>query len=158
MDLCCRSIVGQAVPWRVDARGRSQAGVLPYRPMFGKLLLTAAVVLGAYLVIRARMQRGRETAASPSATPREPLVPPGTLKIIAYGLVVVMASGSLLWMYLDYQAGREVVTVRVINANTGEATTYMARRSGVRGRQFTTLDGRPVTLSDVDRMELGAGR
>jgi len=71
---------------------------------------------------------------------------------------VVMVSGSLLWMYLDYQAGREVVTVRIINANTGDATTYMARRADVRGRQFTTLDGRPVTLSDVDRMELGAGR
>jgi hypothetical protein len=61
-------------------------------------------------------------------------------------------------LYLDYQAGREVVSVRVINANTGEATTYMARRADVRGRSFTTLDGRPVTLSDVDRMELGAGR
>lgn len=137
-------------------RGRDRLGVLPYRPMFGKLLLTAAVILGAYLAIRTRTQRGREVAAAPSAPPREPLVPAGTLRAVAYGLVVVMVAGSLLWLYLDYAVGREVVTVRVINANTGDATTYMARRADVRGRQFTTLDGRPVTLSDVDRMELGS--
>lgn len=126
--------------------------------MFGKIILTAAVVLGAYLAIRARMQRGREPVVDPSSPPREPLVPAGTLKAVAYGLVVVMVAGSLLWLYLDYEAGREVVTVRVINANTGDATNYMARRADVKGRQFTTLDGRPITLSDVDRMELGAGR
>jgi hypothetical protein len=125
--------------------------------MFGKLLLTAAVILGAYLAIRGRMQRARDPVPVSDAPQREPLVPPGALKAIAYGLVAVMVAGSLLWLYLDYEAGREVVTVRVINANTGEATTYMARRADVRGRQFTTLDGRPVTLSDVDRMELGTG-
>jgi multisubunit Na+/H+ antiporter MnhB subunit len=126
--------------------------------MFGKILLTAAVILGAYLVIRTRMQRSREAAAVPAAPAREPLVPAGTLKAVAYGLVVVMVAGSLLWLYLDYEAGREVVTVRIINANNGDVTTYMARRADVKGRRFTTLDGRPVTLSDVDRMELGTER
>ena len=132
--------------------------MLPYLPMFGKILLTAAVILGAYVVIRARMQRGRESAAAPAVPPPEPLVPAGTLKAVAYGLVVAMVAGSLLWLYLDYEAGREVVWVRVINANTGDVTTYRARRADVEGRRFTTLDGRPVTLADVDRMELGAGR
>lgn len=126
--------------------------------MFGKILLTAAVILGAYLVIRTRIQRGQQVAAASPEPARAPLLPPGALKAVAYGLVAVMVTGSLLWLYLGYEAGREVVTVRVINANTGDATTYMARRADVRGRQFTTLDGRPVTLSDVDRMELGAGR
>jgi hypothetical protein len=124
--------------------------------MIGKILLTAAVILGAYLVIRARIQRSREAVAEPTEPPREPLVPAGALKAVAFGLVAVMVAGSLLWLYLDYEAGREVVTVRIINANTGEATTYSARRADVKGRRFTTLDGRPITLSDVDRMELGA--
>ena len=68
------------------------------------------------------------------------------------------ARGSLLWLYLDYEAGREVVTVRVINANTGDVTTYEARRADIGGRRFTTLDGRPITLADVDRMELRTER
>lgn len=126
--------------------------------MFGKILLTAAVILGAYLAIRARMQRGpTEAAATPAPAP-EPLLPAGTAKAVSYGLVVVMVAGSLLWLYLDYEAGREVVTVRIINANTGDATAYMARRADVKGRGFTTLDGRPIRLSDVDRMEIGTAR
>jgi len=126
--------------------------------MFGKILLTLAVILGAYHVLRARMRRDRESASKPSSRPPMPLVPPGILKAIAYGLVVAMVAGSLLWLYLDYTAGREVVMVRVINATTGSVTIYEARRADVEGRRFTTLDGRPVTLADVDRMELSAGR
>jgi len=132
------------------------ADVLPYSPMFGKILLTLAVILGAYYVIRARTQHDRKPATAPPLRP--PLVPPGILKGIAYGLVVAMVAGSLLWLYLDYQSGRELVTVRVINANTGNVTTYQARRVDVQDRRFTTLDGRPVILADVDRMELSAGR
>jgi hypothetical protein len=126
--------------------------------MFGKIFLTAVVILGAYLAIRARMQRGHGPAAASPLPPRAPLVPAGPLKAVAYGLVVTMVTGSLVWLYLDYEAGREVVTVRVINASTGQVTTYQARRADVAGRGFTTLDGRPVTLANVDRMELGARR
>jgi uncharacterized iron-regulated membrane protein len=132
--------------------------VLPYRPMFGKILLTAAVILGAYLVIRARTRHTREPATAPRLRSRAPLVPAGTSKVLAYGLLALMVAGSLLWMYLDYEAGREVVTVRVINSNTGKVTTYRARQAEVNGRGFTTLDGRPITLADVDRMELRAER
>jgi hypothetical protein len=125
--------------------------------MFGKILLTLAVILGAYLVIRTRIQRGREVAAAPPP-PREPLVPATTLKAVAYGLVAVMLGGSLYWVYLDWEAGQGLVTVQVINANTGNITTYQARREDVTGRSFTTLDGRIVTLADVERMVLADGR
>ncbi len=122
--------------------------------MFGKILLTAAVMLGAYLVIRARMERSRDTDLVPAAVRREPLVPPGTMRMIAYSLVTVMIAGSLLWLYLDWEVGRDVLTVQVVNANTGDITTYQARREDVKGRHFTTLDGRRVTLADVERMVL----
>ncbi len=138
--------------------GNDPVGVLTYPPMLGKILLTVAVILGAYHVIRARLQHDREPAGAPPPRPLVPLVPPGILKAIAYGLVVAMVAGSLLWLYLDYQSGREVVRVRIINATTGSVTVYEARRADVQVRSFTTLDGRPITLADVDRMELSAGR
>ncbi|MCG6861188.1 MAG: hypothetical protein LJE70_07930 [Chromatiaceae bacterium] len=124
--------------------------------MLGKILLTAAVILGAYLVIRARMQLGREQTTAAPIRAAAPLVPPAVLRATAYGLAIAMIAGSLLWLYLDYAAGREVVTVRIINANTGDVTTYEARRSDVKDRRFTTLDGRPITLANVDRMELSS--
>ncbi len=126
--------------------------------MFGKLLLTLAVILGAYLVIRSRIQRGRAVAAASPPPVREPLIPAAALRAVAYGLVVAMVAGSLLWLYLDWEAGASVVTVQVINANTGDVTLYQARREHVEGRRFTTLDGRIVTLADVERMELAEGR
>ncbi|MEA3276860.1 MAG: hypothetical protein U9Q81_16550 [Pseudomonadota bacterium] len=126
--------------------------------MFGKLLLTAAVILGAYLVIRLRMQRGREATAAAPTPRRESLLPAGVLQAIAYGLVAVMLAGSLFWLFLDWEAEREPVTIRVINANTGDSISYQARREDVKGRHFTTLDGRRVTLADVERMELEEGR
>ena len=126
--------------------------------MFGKLLLTLAVILGAYLVIRTRIQRGRAVAAASPPPAREPLIPAAVLRAVAYGLVVAMVAGSLLWLYLDWEAGASVVTVQVINANTGDVTVYQARREQVEGRRFTTLDGRIVTLADVERMELAEGR
>ena len=102
--------------------------------MFGKLLLTLAVILGAYLVIRTRIQRGRAVAAASPPPAREPLIPAAALRAVAYGLVVAMVAGSLLWLYLDWEAGASVVTVQVINANTGDVTLYQARRGSERPR------------------------
>jgi hypothetical protein len=122
--------------------------------MLGKILLTLAVILGAYAVIRARLREGQEsTRAQPQSAP-PPLIPSGMIRAVAYALVAVMVAGSLLWLYLDWEESREVVAVQVINANTGEITTYRARRADVEGRHFTTLDGRRVTLADVERMVL----
>jgi hypothetical protein len=118
--------------------------------MIGKILLTLAVVLGAWFVIRARMTRGGPATSETHRPP--PLVPPAALRAVAYGLVAVLVAGSLMWLYLDWEAGRGLVTVRVINANTGQETSYQARREDVGGRHFTTLDGRRVNLAEVERM------
>lgn len=120
--------------------------------MFGKILLTLAVLLGAWMVIRARMARGRNPAPAPA--PGSPLLPPAAVRMVAYGLVAVMVAGSLMWLYLDWESGRGLVTVRVINANSGEETIYQAHREDVAGRHFTTVDGRRVTLAEVERMIL----
>jgi len=124
--------------------------------MLGKILLTLAVILGAWLVIRQRMERARTPAPPPGA--RRPLLPPTFVRALAYGLVTVMAAGSLLWLYLDWEAGRGLVNVRVINANTGEVTSFQARRQDIEDRQFTTLDGRRVTLAEIERMVLEDAR
>lgn len=116
--------------------------------MITKLLVTLAVIVGAWLVIRARMTRNRAAAGGPVP----PVLPPAVIRAVAYGLVAVLVGGSLLWLYLDWDAGRGLVRVRVINANTGEETSYQARREDVSPRWFTTLDGRRVNLAEVERM------
>jgi len=73
---------------------------------------------------------------------------------LAYGLLITMVSGSLLWFYFDWEEGRKVVSVQVINTNTGAIVVYQARRADMQGRQFTTLDGRRVFLAEVERLVL----
>ena len=120
--------------------------------MFGKILITVVVLVAAWLVIRKRLQAGGRTAPPPVR--HDPLIPVGVLRALAYGVVSVMIAGAGLYLVQGWVTGREAITVRVINANTGEGVTYQARREDVSGRSFRTLDGRRITLADVERMEL----
>ncbi len=86
------------------------------------------------------------------------MITAAALRAVAYGLVVAMVAGSLLWLYLDWEAGASVVTVQVINANTGDVTLYQARREHVEGRRFTTLDGRIVDPGGCGTHGVGRGQ
>ena len=121
--------------------------------MFSKIFLTLAVILGIYWVIRTRLQGGGQATGSQSPS-QPPLISRERVRASAYGLLVAMVSGSLLWLYWDWKAGRGVVSVQVINANTGAIVIYQARRADVAGRHFTTLDGRQVVLAEVERLVL----
>jgi hypothetical protein len=119
--------------------------------MFAKLLITLAVIFAAYLATRtrARQETVRHASASEPSRGPSPMV-----RAAAYALAVVMIGGSAAWLLWDWEAGREVVSVRVINTNTGQSTLYRVRSAELHGseRGFTTLDGRRVILAPVDRM------
>jgi len=66
---------------------------------------------------------------------------------------MLLATG--MFLYAEWREAYQVVTVRVINSHTGVARSYRARLKDVQGRSFATLDGRMVTLADVESMELG---
>ena len=121
--------------------------------MLSKIFLALAVILGIYWVIRARLRAGGQTQG-PQSPHRPPLIPLARVRALAYGLLVAMVSGSLLWLYWGWEEGRGVVSVQVINANTGSTVIYQARRADVAGRHFTTLDGRQVVLAEVERLVL----
>ena len=121
--------------------------------MFSKIFLTLAVILGIYWAIRTR-RRGGGPSPGLQSPPQAPLITLARVRTLAYGLLVAMVSGSLLWLYWGWEAGREVVSVQVINANTGAIVIYQARRADVAGRHFTTLDGRRVVLAEVERLGL----
>ncbi len=129
------------------------SSVLPFQIMFGKILLTLAVIFGAYLVLRTRFRSARRSPV-PRLVTQAPLIPGVSIRAMAYGLVVAMGAGSLGWLYLDWRESQTVVSVQVINANTGSIVRYEARRSQIEGRRLTTLDGRRVILAEVERMVL----
>jgi hypothetical protein len=123
--------------------------------MIWKLLLTASVIFGAYLVIRARIRRSREAAGL--LPPRTPLIPAALIRPIAYGLLAVMVIGSLTYIVDDWDRDRDIIRVQVVNANTGAVTGYDARRGSVDGRRFVTADGREVHIAEFERLILENG-
>ena len=89
-----------------------------------------------------------------AARPRAPLISPRFARVSAYAVVATMVVASALFAYREWDEAHRVVNIRVINVRTGEAVTYQAHRGDVEGRRFLTLDGRMVTLAEVERMEL----
>jgi hypothetical protein len=132
--------------------------------MLTKLLLTASVVILAWLVVRDRWRsdgdgaagraQGEGGARGSRAARAEALMPRGAVKLAAYGLVVLMLVGTGVYLVQGWQQDREVVRVQVINAYTGQTEAYLARRGAIEARRFETLDGRLVQVAEMERLVL----
>ncbi len=121
--------------------------------MITKLLLTLGVILAAWLVLRNRQKRVIAVANQPrlAAQPSRGVNP---WKWGGYILIGVMILGSGLFLYAQWQDRYRVVTVSVINTQTGERIDYQAHRMDVAERSFLTLDGREVSVANTERIEL----
>lgn len=81
-------------------------------------------------------------------------------RVAAYVLAGSAVFSAGWFIYQDWAESQKTVTIRVINAQTGESTHYQARQAQVYGRTFRTVEGHQVRLADVERMEVvpdGAG-
>jgi hypothetical protein len=74
--------------------------------------------------------------------------------MLPIGLVALLIAITGGYLYLEWADAHEEVIIRVVNTRTGDASTYLARKKDVHGRSFETIDGRVITLADVERMEL----
>jgi len=127
--------------------------------MISKLFFTILLVLGLVYYVRSRSSARpperpyRQPVSTPPAR-QEPLIP----RRILYLFIALMLLATSVILYFDWEKNYRVVTVRVINSDTGQVSEYTARRGDIDGRTFETLDGRLVTLADVERMELDLSR
>ncbi|MES9855348.1 MAG: hypothetical protein ABW166_01915 [Sedimenticola sp.] len=119
--------------------------------MFLKLLLTLLVIAGALIYVRQRNQ------PSPPRLPAEPQRS-NLVKIAAAVSVTLMLLGAVGYFYFQWQDNYQVVDLRVVDSRSGNETHYQAYKGDVEAREFTTTDGRHVSLAEVERMEVGAGR
>lgn len=130
--------------------------------MLTKLLLTATVILVAWLAVRnrwradghetRRLGAGSDTGSAQRPPVLGPLVPRGAVKLAAYGLVVLMLLGTVLYLFQDWQQAREIVQLQVVNVYTGEVEHYQAQRSDIAQRSFVTLDGRRIRIAEMERL------
>ncbi len=76
------------------------------------------------------------------------------IKWLSYGVLALMLSASLIYFGLDIQQGYRLVTVKVIDAQSGRSVSYIARRKDVDDRYFITQDGREILVAEGERIEL----
>ena len=122
--------------------------------MITKILLTIAVIMGLVMYLRRRgappqnqQARSNRSAVSNQA---EPIIPRGIL----YIFIVLMLLSSAVIFYFNWEKSYRIITVRVINTQSGHMDEYQVRRGEVDGRKFETIDGKVVILADVERMEI----
>jgi hypothetical protein len=131
--------------------------------MFGKLLLTAAVIVLAYYAIRQRAVGAKPSGtgsdgrphgrgASADAGPAGLLSRRSLIQTAAALVVVIMLAGSALTLWQGWTRGRDVVTVEVANPITGSIERFEARRTDVGERTIRTVDGRSIRVSEVERI------
>ena len=121
--------------------------------MLGKIVFTLAVVALAYLAIRMRSRAVEAEQTVRSKGPSPQILAP---RVVAYVfLAVAVLTGTALFL-MEWHDDRQVVTIRVINSRTGDVVVYEAYKGRIYGRRFETLDGRVVTVAEVDRIELEA--
>jgi uncharacterized protein YigE (DUF2233 family) len=108
-----------------------------------KLILISILLWVGVLLIRRRWRiaRGLEAPA-----------PTAVLRYFAPALLVAMVTLTAIQAVRQWHQADEVLTVQVVNANTGQVTLYQARRGSLDGRQFRTVDGREIRMADVERM------
>lgn len=71
---------------------------------------------------------------------------------LAFMGIMVIAAGIIV--YQDISAPPAVVTVHVINTQSGEKISYRAIKDDIQGDSFTTLDGRRIYVAGVERLEV----
>ena len=128
--------------------------------MIGKILFTAAVIAIVYLLAKGRGRRQQsvrhqESLPGPHKTNSRVDSPDRIPRFLGYILLGIMLAASCTFIFMEWRDQYRVVTVRVINTNTGGSVTYQARRGDVDDRSLETIDGRRVVLAEVERMELG---
>lgn len=125
--------------------------------MLGKILFTIGVILLVALIWGTRRARPAGVQTEPRlVNPQKARRMP--VRILALAVVALMLLGSVFLLYDHWRDGSEVIFIRVVDAPSGRATEYRARRGDIQDREFVTTDGRRIVLAETERLETSTKR
>ena len=120
--------------------------------MLTKILLTLGVIIGCLWMLSARREKTEpklKVIANPKDQQRQKLLRAG-----AWSFMGLMVLAAVVMMSVDLWDQNTLVTVHVINTQSGERMSYQARREDVQGNSFTTVGGRQIFTAGVERIEI----
>jgi hypothetical protein len=123
--------------------------------MLSKILFTALVMVVVFAVQRARSRGAQAIPAARLVPPvRRLREMPSWVRPAAYLFAGSIVASSAVYYYTTWQDNQRVVTIRVINTNSGDVASYEAHKGSIDGRSFETIDGLHVRIADAERVEV----
>lgn len=119
--------------------------------MLTKVLFTAVVIIVVLLVYQSRFRPVSRAVNKIKDTDSSPFKPS---KWVVYTVAGILAVATGVVYFFKWQYDNTVVSIRVVSSQQEAPVVYKARQKNIKGRTFTTLDGRVVRLGDADRIEL----
>lgn len=122
--------------------------------MLTKLLVTIGVIIACIWLVSARRDRPQpkiKAIVSKEVQERQKLLRRG-----AWSFMALMVLAAVIMIAIELQDKNALVTVHVINTQSGERISYQARREDVQQNSFTTVSGRKIFTAGVERIEIEA--
>jgi hypothetical protein len=117
--------------------------------MISKILFTLAVIMICMWVLSARAKPQLKRVPNPAVERNRMLIRNGAL---AFMVVMVIAAGVMIYLEVDKRS--EIVTVHVINTQSGASTSYRVKKNDIHSDGFTTMDGVQVFVAGIERIEI----
>ncbi len=117
--------------------------------MITKILLTLGVIVICLWVLSSRNQPQLKTVVNSAERKRRK-----QLRIAAFAFMGIMVVAAAAMIYLGVDARNAVVTVHVINTQSGDKKSYRVVKSDIHSDGFTTLEGVQVFVAENDRIEI----
>ncbi len=122
--------------------------------MVTKILFTLAVITGCLWYASAK-RRGRSQPTLVIASKKD-LRKREILRRSAYLFMGVMVLAAIAAIYLQVSDNNTILTVNVINSETGSRVVYQARRQDIKSSSFTTLEGSTIYVANIERIEVNS--
>ena len=122
--------------------------------MLTKILFTLAVVTGCFWFISAK--RGHQKQPTLIVVSKKDLRKREILRRSVYLFMGFMVLAASAMIYIEMADSNMIMTVHVVNSQTGSRVSYQARRDDIDSTSFTTLEGRTVYVANIERIEVEA--
>jgi hypothetical protein len=117
--------------------------------MISKILITIAVIVGCMMMLSARAKPQLKQVPNPALLRNRKLMRNAALAFMA---VMVLAASVMIYIEIDER--NDVVTVHVINTQSGTSKSYRVQKSEIHSDGFTTTDGLQVFVAGIERIEI----
>ncbi len=117
--------------------------------MISKILFTLAVIMVCMWMLSSRAKPELKEIPNPAVERRKKNMRNGA---IAFMIIMAIAAGVMIYLEVDKRSA--IVTVHVINTQSGAQKSYRVMKNDIHSDGFTTLDGLQVFVAGIERIEI----